>query len=172
MQKVHNFSESVKVGNKGEAFIIDYLEKSPNVKSILDVSDKKMYQEIEVDLILKMTNDEELKIEVKTDTYTSGNIYYETVSAVETKSVGGFEKTQADYIFYFFINLNTLYILERKEYQKWFRKNQEAFKEKGYEKKVLNNRWNGTKYTSVGYAFPVTLLEETPHRWLRKVYLN
>lgn len=172
MQKVHNFSESIKVGDRGEAHIIDYLEKSPAVKSILDVSGKKMYQEIEIDLILKMVDDSELKIEVKTDTYTSGNIYYETISAVETQSVGGFEKTQADYIFYYFINLNTLYILERKEYQKWFRSRQEEFKKLGYEKNVLNNRWNGTKYTSIGYAYPVSLLEEKPLRWMRKVFLN
>lgn len=170
--KIHDFKESLKVGERGEAVILDYLEKSPNIKKIIDVRDSKIYQEVDVDLIVKMNTGNELKIEVKTDTYTSGNIYYETVSAEETDSIGCFEKTQADYIFYFFMNLNTLYILEVDAYRNWFKEKQELFDILGYQKKPRNSRWNGSTYTSVGYAFPVQTLEEENPRWMRKVFLN
>lgn len=172
MMKIHDFKESLKVGERGEAVILDYLEKSPNIKKIIDVRDSKIYQEVDVDLIVKMNTGNELKIEVKTDTYTSGNIYYETVSSEETDSIGCFEKTQADYIFYFFMNLNTLYILEVDAYRNWFKEKQELFDILGYQKKPRNSRWNGSTYTSVGYAFPVQTLEEENPRWMRKVFLN
>ena len=113
-----------------------------------------------------------MKIEIKTDTYRSGNIYYETVSAEETGSIGGFEKTTADYMFYYFINLQTLYILDMKQYREWFKDHQEEFDAAGYQKKVKNARFNSSTYTSIGYAFPVSLLEQEKAAWLRKVYIN
>ena len=172
MQKVHHFRESLKVGERGEALIMDYLEKSPNVRKIIDVRDSKLHQEIDVDLLVKMNSGQELKIEVKTDTYTSGNIYYETMSALETGSIGCFEKTEADYMFYFFMNLKTLYILKMDEYRKWFNDKKELFDILGYQKRPKNSRYNGSTYTSVGYAFPVEILEEEDPRWMRKAYLN
>lgn len=148
------------------------LEQSPNVNSIWDVSGIKKYQNVDVDAIVKMKNGSELKIEVKTDTYTSGNIYYETISALETGSQGCFLKTEADYIFYYYINQEVLYILEVDSYQKWFNEREDFFKEKGYQKQVKNSRWDGSEYTSIGYAYPVSILENDKPRWMRKVYLN
>lgn len=172
MQKIHNFAQSLKVGEKGEGLILDYLEKSPTVQNILDVRDSPMYQEKDVDFILKMKTGKEYKIEIKTDTYTSGNIYFETMSSLETDSVGCLIKTEADYLFYFYINLGTLYIMDMKKYKEWFEMHQPIFDDAGYKKHPKNARWNGTTYTSVGYAFPVTLLEDKTLRWVRKVYLN
>lgn len=170
--KVHNFRESLKVGEVGEERILDYLQKSATVDKILDVRDNKMYQNIDVDLVVKMKTGDELKIEIKTDTYRSGNIYYETMSAVETGSIGGFEKTEADYLFYYFINLSTLYILDMNEYREWFRSKKEMFDFLGYQKKPKNARYNGSTYTSIGYAFPVTTLENEEPNWMRKVYIK
>lgn len=171
-KKVHVFKDSLKVGDFGEKIVYQYLKNSPAVESILDVSDSKMYQELEVDLITKMKNGDEHKIEIKTDTYTSGNIYYETVSAEEVGSVGGFEKTVCDFMFYYFVNMNTLYILNMDKYREWFRSKEEEFIEKGYQKSPVNRRWNGSTYTSIGYAFPISLLEEEGAAWCSKVYLN
>lgn len=172
MAKVHNFKDSLVIGEIGEEKILNYLQRSESVKNIIDVRNVKMYQELDVDLLVGMQGGEELKIEIKTDTYRSGNIYYETVSAEETGSIGGFEKTTADYMFYYFINLQTLYILDMKQYRVWFKAHQEAFDTAGYQKKVKNARFNKTTYTSVGYAFPVSLLEEDNLKWMRKVYIN
>lgn len=172
MVKVHNFKDSLAIGEIGEEKILEYLQTSSSVKNIIDVRNVKMYQECDVDLLVHMQGEKELKIEIKTDTYRSGNIYYETVSAEETGSVGGFEKTKADYMFYYFINLQTLYILDMKKYRVWFKKHQTAFDAAGYQKKVKNSRYNGSTYTSIGYAFPVLLLEQDNLSWMRKVYIN
>ena len=172
MQKIHNFSHSVKVGEKGERLILDYLEQSPTIQDIIDVRHSPMYQEKDIDFLIKMKTGREYSIEVKTDTYTSGNIYYETMSAEETGSTGCLDKTEADYLFYLFINLGTLYILDMNEYRQWFHMYKPMFDDAGYQKKPKNLRHNGTTYTSVGYAFPVTLLEDETLRWVRKVYIH
>ena len=172
MEKIHNFKESLVIGELGEVKILDYLQRSAAVENIIDVRDNKMYRDIDVDLLVQMATGMELKLEIKTDTYRSGNMYYETVSAEETGSIGGFEKTQADYMFYYFINLQTLYILEMNEYRNWFGSKKEEFDFLGYQKKPKNARWNGSTYTSVGYAFPVSILENENPKWMRKVYLN
>lgn len=171
-KKIHNFKDSLKVGDYGENIIYNYLNQSPTVDTILDVSDIKMYQELEVDMITKMTDGQEYKIEIKTDTYQSGNIYYETVSAEEVGSIGGFEKTVCDYMFYYFINMSTLYILKMDEYRKWFRSKEESFIKKGYQKSPVNRRWNGSTYTSIGYAYPISLLEAEGASWCSKVHLD
>lgn len=171
-KKIHIFKDSIKVGDYGENIVKQYLMRSPAVKNIIDVSNSKMYQDLGIDVIAKMKNGTELKIEVKTDTYQSGNIYYETVSAKEVDSLGGFEKTQCDYMLYYFLNMNTLYILKMDKYKKWFRLKEEEFIKKGYQKTPVNRRWNGTTYTSVGYAYPVSILEKEGNKFLAKVHLN
>lgn len=172
MTKVHNFKDSLKVGEMGEEKILDYLQQSLTVDRIMDVRGDEHYRDVDVDLVVKMTSGEELKIEIKTDTYRSGNMYYETLSAEETGSLGGFEKTEADYMFYYFINLNTLYILDMNKYRQWFKQKQEMFDFLGYQKKVKNARWKTGTYTSVGYAFPVSTLENDHPKWMRKVYIK
>ena len=171
-EKIHVFKDSLVIGDQGEAIVYKYLKSLPSVEHLIDVSNNKMYQEVDVDFLAKMKDSTELKIEVKTDTYSSGNIYYETVSAEEVGSVGGFQKTTCDFMFYYFINMNTLYILKMDEYRKWFNSMEEEFIEKGYQKKPVNRRWNGSTYTSVGYAFPIHLLENRNNNWWSKVYLN
>lgn len=170
--KIHNFKDSLIIGNEGEQVIYNYLTNSPIVERVIDVSDSPMYQELEVDMLVKLTNGIEYKIEVKTDTYDTGNFYYETVSAQEVNSVGGFEKTTCDYMFYYFVNMDALYILKMDNYRQWFRERQEDFRLKGYEKKPVNRRYNNSTYTSIGYAFPIHLLEENNKTWWSKAYLN
>ena len=171
-EKVHVFKDSLVIGDAGESIVYNYLQSLPTVSSVLDVSNSRMYQEVDVDFLAKMTTGDELKIEVKTDTYRSGNIYYETVSAEEVNSIGGFQKTTCDFMFYYFINMDTLYILKMDEYREWFNKHEEEFIQKGYQKRPVNRRWNGSTYTSVGYAFPIHLIEDKNNTWWSKFYLN
>lgn len=170
--KVHVFKDSIKVGDYGERIVQQYLKSSSAVSNIIDVSNSKMYQELGIDLIVKMKDGSELKVEVKTDTYKSGNIYYETISAKEVNSVGGFVKTECDYMLYYFLNMNTLYILEMDKYKEWFDSKEKEFIKKGYQKNPINRRWNGSTYTSVGYAYPVSILENEGNSFMSKVYLN
>ena len=172
MVKVHDFKKSLVVGEMGEEMILDYLQKSPSISKIIDVRSEKLYQKMDVDLVVVTEEGQELKLEIKTDSYKSGNIFYEWTSAVETGSIGCMEKTQADYLFYYFINLQTMYIFEMDRYRDWFNENKEMFDYLGYQKRLKNKRWNGGTYETVGYAFPIRILEDLSPKWMRKVYIN
>ena len=138
MVKVHDFKKSLVVGEMGEEMILDYLQKSPSISKIIDVRSEKLYQKMDVDLVVVTEEGQELKLETKTDSYKSGNIFYEWTSAVETGSIGCMEKTQADYLFYYFINLQTMYIFEMDRYRDWFNENKEMFDYLGYQKRLKN----------------------------------
>ena len=172
MTKIHNFKDSLALGEMGEEIILDYLQKSPTIQRIIDVRDEKLYQKMDVDLVVVTKDEQELKVEIKTDSYKSGNIFYEWTSAVETASVGCMEKTQADYLFYYFINLQTMYIFDMAAYRDWFNENKEMFDFLGYQKRVKNSQWNGGTYETLGYAFPITILDDLNPKWIRKVYVH
>ena len=172
MAFVHNFRQSMEVGKRGEEHIIEYLNNSDNVKKIVDVRDIREYQKMDVDFLVTFADGVERKIEVKTDTYKSGNIYYEVISSEESDTLGCFEKTEADYLFYYFVNWGYLYILGMEEYRKWFQEKQELFNDAGYKKRVRNSEGKNKTYTSIGYAYPVSILEEENHDWLRKITMK
>lgn len=172
MAIIHEFQKSLKVGEEGEEHILEYLRRSDTVTNIIDVRDSAPYQKMDVDFLVTLTDGKEYKVEVKTDTYLSGNIYYETLSSLEHDSIGCFEKTKADFLFYYFINAKQLYLFSMVQYRDWFGLKKDKFDSLGYQKKPINKGWGGKTYTSVGYAFPVSLLEKENPRWMRKVYVN
>lgn len=57
-------------------------------------------------------------------------------------------KTEADYIFYYFLAYKELYMLKRKDYVEWFDKNKLHLE--GCRPKEVRN----TNYTSAGYIVP------------------
>ena len=52
MVKVHDFKKSLVVGEMGEEMILDYLQKSPSISKIIDVRSEKLYQKMDVDLVV------------------------------------------------------------------------------------------------------------------------
>lgn len=167
MAFIHNFRQSMEIGKRGEEDIYNYLKNNEIIDNIIDVRNDKAYQKIDVDYLIYI-NGKEHKIEIKTDTYKSGNIYYETISSNESSTLGCFEKTEADYLFYYFINWGYLYIFSMEEYRKWFQEIEQEFINKGYQKKVKNRGYKDKTYTSIGYAYPVSILEELNPKWMRK----
>lgn len=128
--EIHRFDKSIIIGEKGEEEIIKFLQKNTNIKEIKNVSNIDEYRLKDIDLIVHFKNGQSYSLEIKTDTFDSGNIFYETLSCIETQTLGCFEKTQADYIFYFFIKTKELYILKTNEYRKWFHTNIDKFNRK------------------------------------------
>ena len=169
MAYVHNFHQSMKIGQLGETRIFEYLESRDDVESVIDVTDQRHFQKIDVDYLVKTTDGKEYKVEVKTDTYKSGNIYYETISSKESDTIGCFNKTEADFLMYYFINWGYLYIFSMPEYQKWFNLNEPQMIKSGYQKQVKNKGYKDKTYTSIGYAYPVSILEELNPSWMSKL---
>lgn len=114
------FNSDVQVGNKGENIIYNYLINHPSTDSLIDVSKDKWFQQFDIDF-LQVTNDGINKIEVKTDKIAdrTGNMVYEIYSDKRFYTLGCFEKTEADYIFYYLINTNILYIFDTQELREW-----------------------------------------------------
>lgn len=102
------------------------------------------------------TNRKSNTIEIKTDRYTSGNIFYETMSNKEYDVAGCMIKSKADFLFYYFTVTHELYIMKFNQYREWFNENIDNFNKK--ELKNIDRKRINT-YTSVGYLIPKAYLE-------------
>lgn len=118
------------VGRKGESFIYDYLWKHKSTLKIVDVSKDKWFQQFDIDFIQVTTDFGINKIEVKTDRMAdkTGNMVYEVYSDRRNYTKGCFEKTESDYIFYYLINTNILYIFDTQELREWVLEHQHNLK--------------------------------------------
>lgn len=179
MKKIYEFNESLNVGELGEDIIEEYLNKLGNVKKIVSVKNIKKYQEKDIDFLVYLSNGKKVTIEVKSDSYKSGNLYYETKSCIEFNTLGCLEKTKADYIFYYFLNLNVLYIFKTNKFRSWVHKEIKAYDlnpkvSKIQKKEVYNKAYNKTDlYTSQGYTIPLNYIEsELKDTKIYKKYYN
>ena len=117
------------VGQNGEYIIYNYLSNHSSTINLIDVSKNKWFQQFDIDFI-QITKDEINKIEVKTDRIAdkTGNMVYEIYSDKRFYTLGCFEKTEADYIFYYLINTNILYIFDTQELREWVLEHQHNLK--------------------------------------------
>ena len=117
------------VGQNGEYIIYNYLSNHSSTINLIDVSKDKWFQQFDIDF-LQVTNDGINKIEVKTDKIAdrTGNMVYEVYSDKRFYTLGCFEKTEADYIFYYLININILYIFDTQELREWVLEHQHNLK--------------------------------------------
>ena len=87
--KVHEWKKSKAAGDKGEKILIKFLNKQDKIKRVVDLSNKKQYQDKDIDLGLVRVgeNNEEIKetAEIKTDSRSNdtGNVFFETHSNLE-----------------------------------------------------------------------------------------
>lgn len=167
-KNIYEFNKSLNVGNEGEEKIKDFILSLDHVESVESVQNIKEYQEYDIDFIVTFKNKMKYTIEVKTDTYKSGNLYYETKSCVERNTIGCLEKTKADYIFYYFSKYDRLYILKTKYFRNWVKNEISKFCKNPKtsvlsKKNVFNKITFGSKkgiYTSEGYTIPLNYIEK------------
>lgn len=164
-KEVYDFSGRDKLAKIGEAVVAKFLKTLKNTEEIENVRNNKEYQRKDIDIILTLKNGSKVKIEVKTDSYVSGNMFYETISNDVKNEIGCFEKTEADYIFYYFINpsYRKIYIFNTETLREWKEKHKEEYELK----RVFN-----FKYNSWGYTFPLKVLEEDLKETLTVVKLD
>ena len=117
------------IGQNGEYIIYNYLSNHSSTINLIDVSKDKWFQQFDIDF-LQVTNDGINKIEVKTDEIAdrTRNMVYEVYSDKRFYTLGCFEKTEADYIFYYLINTNILYIFDTQELREWVLEHQHNLK--------------------------------------------
>lgn len=196
-EKKHVFSTSIIGGEFGEAEIIKKMEKLKADKTLVfqgyrildyqDVRGWKLYQDKDIDFIVRLINDKtgeniNKTLEVKTDSFygmytreeKDYNLFIETKSS--EKKMGCMLKTEADIVLYYYITLGYFYILVPDNYMPlleamitemdvW----DEAYLEslpnvtsstkKKYYKKIPNEGY-GNGYAGRGYATPVWYLQQ------------
>ncbi len=162
---IHDFYESNHTGKLGEYVVLNYLNTLPNIKKVKDVSFDKEYQEQDIDYLVTFTDKKDMNyppkelkcsIEIKTDTYTTGNIFFETISNRQKNTKGCMYQSKADYLFYYFINFGELFILQLHNYVVWF--DNHYLTEKGFTRKIIHNEY----FDSVGYIFSREKLRKQP----------
>ena len=166
--RTHDFVNSIKVGEFGEQIIKKYLLQKDNILHITDVSKIPDFQKQDIDLVVDFRNGKRATIEIKTDTYTSGNIFYETLSNKEYNVPGCMEKSSADFLFYYFTKTNELYIINFRKYREWFHQNISLFSKKEF---YNMDRSRTGKYTSVGYTIPKSFLENNFSYYKKEILL-
>lgn len=157
---VYNFHDSLTFGKRGEDIVIKYL--LDNNEDVCDVSNNKKYQKCDIDAFVTTKDSRRFSVEIKTDSFYTGNIFFEFISSIDPFSLGCMIKTKADFLFYFFIKTKELYILNMKKYRAFVAENMDNFQWK----KVKN-----TEYESVGFLVPKKYLEEN-FKSYKKVILN
>ena len=108
-----SFENSLKNGGIGEHVFWNHYIHMEDVRSIVDVRDDRQFQEYDVDFLVEVRNRQFLWYEVKTDfkAHETGNIVYELSTAGH---IGCFEKTKAQYIAYYVVHSEILYIISVK----------------------------------------------------------
>lgn len=150
--KIHKFNNSLEKSKRGTQIILEYLQKRPHIKEVVDVQDDVLYQEDDIDLLALLNDGSKKTIEIKVDSYyyKSKNIFWEEKSCVETNASGCFMYSKADLFFYYFYPGDVLYIFPIKKVRKWYLQNQLRFQQKT----IKNWRYDKTTYTSLGRIIP------------------
>jgi hypothetical protein len=124
----YTFQESLDTADIGTEHVTNFLFSLPNTINVENVEGDVTYQKQDVDLVWQTDNLKKLTIEIKVDNYAhSGNYFFETISNVGKKTEGCFMYSEADLLFYYFLN-QELHIFNLAKARKWFIENQDDFR--------------------------------------------
>lgn len=177
---VHNFHKSIKTGSIGETIMEYFIQKNFAVESIVSVAGIPMYQQQDIDFIVTFKDGKKLTLEVKTDTYDV-NFFYELISNTIYNTPGCMVKTKADIVVYYFINLEIVYFIDRRHFQKWFKQHEfdTVVDEYGLTEPIMKakrlqniDRSGFGTYNSKGKVFSRVFFEENFDGWYRKFELK
>ena len=146
MKEIYFFKEQVKETDEGTEIIISFLQnKYPN-DTFTNVELEKEYQKKDIDYICEH-NAKIYGLEIKVDSYLTNNLFYEFFSNFELKTQGCFEKTEADFIAYYYSKRDILYIINPNELRKYVHR---------YQKWLTPKYVPNSTYESMGYIIPLS----------------
>jgi hypothetical protein len=151
MPRQIKIADAVQVSERAVSDIDYWLRSFEFTGYVKNVEDDPHYQSLDVDLLWLYKN-REYKIEIKGDRWhKTGNFFFETLSNKEKNTPGCFLYTEADFIFYYFIETRALFLLPMPVTADWFRNNLERFSER----ETTTPFENGSFYTTVGRLVPI-----------------
>jgi hypothetical protein len=150
MPRRYSMQDGTQVAQVAAADIEHWLHSLRQTVDVTNVELDPAYQALDVDL-LWTTQKGRYQVEIKGDRVEkSGNFFFETQSNAEQGTPGCFLYTQADLLFYYFVNTKQLYILPMPQTRNWFVPIQDKFRERATTTPVA-----GHHYTTVGRLVPI-----------------
>lgn len=144
-------SDGLEVAKLATADICAWLCSQPKTIKVVNVEDNPDYQHRDIDLIW-VTQTGDILVEVKGDRWNrTNNFFFETHSNLEKGTPGCFMYTEADWLFYYFINTRLLYKSPMPKTRDWFGITMNRFRERSTTTPVENSH-----YTTVGRLVPIT----------------
>lgn len=154
MVKSYTFNDKDEFSKIGTDLVCRYLKSIEETQRVENVESDPNYQRDDIDL-LWTKGSEIVPVEVKTDSYATGNFWLETISNEFLRTEGCFLKTKAKYLFYYFIKYDNLYIIPMEKARKWFLENMHRFKESRTTTKDENGEYT---HTTVGRIVAITTM--------------
>lgn len=158
MVKSYTFNEKNDFSKKGIDIVCNYLKSLKKTIKINNVEDDPAYQKNDIDLVWVYKKEDKeimISIEVKTDKYTTGNFWLETLSNEAIGTPGCFVKCKAKYLFYYFTKWDSMYIIPLKKAQPWFNENMNRFRES---KTTTKDEKGEYRHTTVGRLVPIEIM--------------
>ncbi len=155
--KQHDITYTTSIAKRAAADVTHFLQTVwPQTVAVHNVEDEAAYQTHDVDLLWTVLEKEQLRIipvEVKGDRYhRTGNFFFETVSNESKGTPGCFLYTKAEWLFYYFLEVGTLYCLPMDKVRPWFIQNRPRFKEQ----RTSTPTRSGSSYVTIGRLVPIT----------------
>ena len=147
------------IAKQASSDIEKYLRSLKETVGVINVEEDKRFQEKDIDLLwIYIVEGKEYmkKVEIKGDRYAhTGNFFIETKSNREKDTPGCFMYTEADYLYYYFVDTKELNIMHVDKSRKWFLENIHRFEEK-----VLSTKVGNGYYTSSGRLVPKDIMRK------------
>ncbi len=140
----YRFKDSFGLGSLGVTVTSNYLHSRPDTLYVEDVQSNPFYQKEDVDLIWH-SNHGSFKVEVKTDSHNTGNIFFETVSNLGKGSSGCILTSSAEILCYVIQASSLILAMSMKAVRGWFLDRLNSFREVKSQTKVGSGF-----YTSLG----------------------
>jgi hypothetical protein len=119
--------------------------------NVADLQAERFWQRLDVDLSVEDFG----LVEVKGDTYTTGNVFLEVEANAEAGRKGWALYTQADYVLYIYLNTGKALLLPTAALQEWIPRRATDFPRKV---SYTHKNASGFAYHSVGHTVPLDVL--------------
>lgn len=120
--KTYNMTNQREVANAGVAEVVKYYTSRDDVKQVLNRQEDSKDRVNQL-AIIKNNSSKVTIMDVKTDTqYRTGNFFIEEISQMEKQVKGWLTESTAEYIAYYFLGHNVMYLIPLKSLRAWAEK--------------------------------------------------
>lgn len=117
---MNSFRQASEIEKQAEAVLLPYMEKTWPGCVYYATRHHPLVQKFDGDFLVKRCGNAKY-IEIKAERKHTGNLFIETWSNKQRKTLGWFHVCQADWLWYFFLDNNSLYVVPMNSLREWAR---------------------------------------------------